>query len=951
MIRNSHTDGTWSTGTTGTNLLSSPNAIAKQTNGKVLFVSSSGQSVQWNSGFGAVKSGGCSGASVGVSYSVTAQSDDVHSVCSDNINIAHSHYFYGNSSWHAPVTVQASTGANIWPTVSIDTSTNTVYAFWTDGSTHIYYKKSTNGMSWGGYTVWQSGETNIVGYSVNAFYQSLNSIMGVVWVGQVAGTYYVRYDFLSLSVTQSITLTIAEAGASTGTFTLSGCSVNPTTVSGDGSSHSVTAVPSCGLTVTVPSDGSNTRYRFNSSLTTWNFTTCSSGTCSAQTKMYYYQLKNTYQASPKPTGTNWDISLSIIPVGTVTGAVGSSICTLSPLGGSQTPVSCSNGWADYNLAVTFPVATGAPANTRWTVLGTSTYTDTTGGNVRNADYYRQVSVIYTTSGIGSDTSTTIVTIDGVAYTQSQLPLTKWYNASLTSTYAYVSLVDVTLKRYVWSSTSGLSQTLQSNTFTVTTGGTVIGTYIIQYDVKIQAVDKNNMATILKTSKAAMNMTTSGGSTTILLADGNGYMDFGYVTSGTQVYLTAKYGGTVVNSTWHTTLYNVSSISVYQWQFEYNAYVTLNSFYVPASQGTDGTKWTFSSYYLEGNSSATISSGTAYVYYGSKNYQTCTVGITSSSTTNCIAAQSLAGSGTVYVNMTDGYVWVRSGNTVSYGITDTGLMDSVALVWVDGNGQSIPYSYTNSASVGATQVSVTNSFVQVSLLAPSTYLYLYNVTDPYYDATANSFESSSFTLNIPTSFAGSFVLRLHLMQRLANGTNHVIDYVDKVISTSAPPAGSSGQNFGSVVSVPNDVAFSIDQSQQSQIPVLNQTVSQQINVTVQIQGVTNQLSISKITVNVPWVTVLDQLPITYSGFTQSFPLHLLIAPGVGVQPDGYIIQITVEGTVDGGTLWQPIKYAIVVSGITAIEVPKTGISPVQMVSYTASALSVTYGAIKWLRRKK
>ena len=101
--------------------------------------------------------------------------------------------------------------------------------------------------------------------------------------------------------------------------------------------------------------------------------------------------------------------------------------------------------------------------------------------------------------------------------------------------------------------------------------------------------------------------------TSLTADANGYMDFGWYNSGSKVLITAKYRGTVVNGTWQSSVYTISSTSVYQWAFEYQAYISTNVA-VPSGQATDNTVWNFTAYYINTNSSATFTSGTVKVYY-------------------------------------------------------------------------------------------------------------------------------------------------------------------------------------------------------------------------------------------------------------------------------------------------------------------------------------------------
>ncbi len=103
---------------------------------------------------------------------------------------------------------------------------------------------------------------------------------------------------------------------------------------------------------------------------------------------YYHQLNNTYQATPNnPTTFSGGITFTIS--GTVYGAP-ATICTITiPSSPSSGPYSCS-GYADYDIATTFPSSSGhnpAP-NIVWIPITGSTlsYSDTTGGNTHSVSY-------------------------------------------------------------------------------------------------------------------------------------------------------------------------------------------------------------------------------------------------------------------------------------------------------------------------------------------------------------------------------------------------------------------------------------------------------------------------------------------------------------------------------------------------------------------------------------
>ncbi|HSV48694.1 MAG TPA: hypothetical protein VLH35_00125 [Candidatus Acidoferrales bacterium] len=90
------------------------------------------------------------------------------------------------------------------------------------------------------------------------------------------------------------------------------------------------------------------------------------------------------------------------------------------------------------------------------------------------------------SNVKGDSATVIVTVNGTTLIASSLPYSVWVASGDVVSYVFSSPVASSsapnTMRYVWSSTSGLGQTLQSNDFTVTAAGAVNGTYKTQYNV-------------------------------------------------------------------------------------------------------------------------------------------------------------------------------------------------------------------------------------------------------------------------------------------------------------------------------------------------------------------------------------------------------------------------------------------------------------------------------------
>jgi hypothetical protein len=107
----------------------------------------------------------------------------------------------------------------------------------------------------------------------------------------------------------------------------------------------------------------------------------------------------------------------------------------------------------------------------------------------------QYQITFDQSGIGSDFAGTVVTIDTTPYTRSALPISLWWNEGSTHNFAFASPLMVNSgKRYVWTSTTGLSSH-QSDTLTITISGSVTGHYKTQYYLTVRT-DPPGITTIL-----------------------------------------------------------------------------------------------------------------------------------------------------------------------------------------------------------------------------------------------------------------------------------------------------------------------------------------------------------------------------------------------------------------------------------------------------------------------
>ncbi len=92
------------------------------------------------------------------------------------------------------------------------------------------------------------------------------------------------------------------------------------------------------------------------------------------------------------------------------------------------------------------------------------------------NYKTQYRIMFSETGVGTDFSGTVVSIDGTNYDRNGV--TFWWDAGSVYSYSFASPLIAVSTQYLWGSTSGLS-TLQSGSLTVTSSGGVFGNYVVQ----------------------------------------------------------------------------------------------------------------------------------------------------------------------------------------------------------------------------------------------------------------------------------------------------------------------------------------------------------------------------------------------------------------------------------------------------------------------------------------
>ena len=223
--------------------------------------------------------------------------------------------------------------------------------------------------------------------------------------------------------------------------------------------------------------------------------------------------------------------------------------------GATSPIGIAGDYIDVDIGATVTYSfvdpvTSSITNKRYhlnSITGPSSGFTVSSTTTITGTYGTQFRVIFDASAnVKGDSSVTLVTVDAVGKTAAELPFTTgWKTSGVDSvTYAYVSPVasssSPSTTRYVWASTSGLSQTLQSNTFTVSAAGTVLGTYGTQFNLKFNQVGLDS------TAQGTIVSLTIGANPAVSVVYGDFVKDLGYVDAGATISYT--FTSTVASST-------------------------------------------------------------------------------------------------------------------------------------------------------------------------------------------------------------------------------------------------------------------------------------------------------------------------------------------------------------------------------------------------------------------
>jgi hypothetical protein len=376
------------------------------------------------------------------------------------------------------------------------------------------------------------------------------------------------------------------------------------------------------------------------------------------------------------------------------------------------------GWYDSGSSAPFSVTSPVSGGTGIQYVCTGYSGDASGSGTSGSitmngpktitfNWKTQYQITFTSSGVGSDATGTVVTVNSNAKTQSQLPFTDWYDSGATINYDFSATVSAgTGKQYVWTSTSGLGQTGRSGSFSVAGAGTVTGTYKTQYYLTVSSAYDSPDPT--------SSWLDAGSSVTASVSSP--------VTSGTTRYVCTGWTGTGSvpasgSSTPVSFTINAPSSITWNWKTQYQLTMQAN----PSGGGT--TTPTVGSYWYDSGSpvsiSATAASGYAFSswsgsgsgsYSGSSNPASVTMNAPITETANFQAAtvsititSSPTGSGFVKV---DGNA-ITTPQTFTWAIGSSHTLEALSpvsggsgtqyvwIAWSDGGAQS--HSYTTPSS--------------------------------------------------------------------------------------------------------------------------------------------------------------------------------------------------------------------------------------------------------------
>jgi hypothetical protein len=299
---------------------------------------------------------------------------------------------------------------------------------------------------------------------------------------------YVWISTTGLSPLQAGTLTVTNAGSVTGNYVVKTKCQTIFSQTGVGSDFLGTVVIIDGVNYKVADlaipflwdTGSNHTFAFQSPLVVTSYA-----------KQYVW-------ISTSGLSTSQSGSIIVSASGSIIGNYKTQYYLVLATNPSGVPSPSGAGWYDANTNAT--ISTEAfvdivPGVSRyrfngWTTANMTEIADPTRSPTEvlmddaktvTANYVIQYFVTFSQSGVDTDFAGTVVVIDARDYNVTSLPISFWWDDDSTHSFAFQSPLVVTTnaKQYAWTSTTGLS-TLQSETITISSSGSVTGHYKTQY---------------------------------------------------------------------------------------------------------------------------------------------------------------------------------------------------------------------------------------------------------------------------------------------------------------------------------------------------------------------------------------------------------------------------------------------------------------------------------------
>jgi len=142
-------------------------------------------------------------------------------------------------------------------------------------------------------------------------------------------------------------------------------------------------------------------------------------------------------------------------------------------------------WYDNGATITYSYQSLVSSSTTGkrfrlvSVTGPSSPITVTSAVTVTGNYMVQWQVTFTHSGLDSSATGTVVTVNGVGKSYSDLPFTDWYNTGASITYSYFDPVSssTTGKRFDWTSNTG-----SASPITVSASETITGNYVVQWQL-------------------------------------------------------------------------------------------------------------------------------------------------------------------------------------------------------------------------------------------------------------------------------------------------------------------------------------------------------------------------------------------------------------------------------------------------------------------------------------